>query len=171
MEGFGLLYLSVGKAIIETVVIIEKNHVCETTYKILSKILLSKLTPYAKEIFGVHQSGFRRNSSATDPINCIRQICEKKWEYNEEMHQLFIYFKQGYDSIRKVVLYDILIEFCIPMKLVRLIKLCLTETYSRFRVGKNLSDLFPIRNGLKQGDALSPLLFNLALDTSLGGFR
>jgi len=37
------------------------------------------------------------------------------------------------------------------------------ETYSRVRVGKNLSDMFPIRNGLKQGDALSPLLFNFAL--------
>ena len=42
--------------------------------------------------------------------------------------------------------------------------MCLTETYSRVRVGKNLSDRFPIRNGLKQGDALSPLLFNFALE-------
>ena len=50
------------------------------------------------------------------------------------------------------------------MKLVRLIKMCLTETYSRVRVGNNLSDMFPIRNGLRQGDALSPLLFNFALE-------
>jgi len=35
--------------------------------------------------------------------------------------------------------------------------------YSRVRVGKHLSDMFPIRNGLKQGDALSPLLFNFVL--------
>ena len=42
--------------------------------------------------------------------------------------------------------------------------MCLTETYSRVRVGNNLSDRFPIRNGLKQGDALSPLLFNFALE-------
>jgi len=49
------------------------------------------------------------------------------------------------------------------MKMVRLIKLCLTETYSRVWVGKNLSDIFLIKNGLKQGDALLPLLFNFAL--------
>jgi len=40
----------------------------------------------------------------------------------------------------------------------------LTETYSRVRVGKNVSDNVPIRNGLKQGDALSPMLFNFALE-------
>ena len=43
----------------------------------------------------------------------------------------------------------------------------LTETYRRVRVGKNVSDRFPIRNGLKQGDALSPTLFNFALDNAI----
>ena len=64
-------------------------------------------------------------------------------------------------------MYKILIEFGIPKKLVRLIKMCLTETYSRVQVGKNLSEMFPIRNGLKQGDALSPLLFSLALEYAI----
>ena len=45
--------------------------------------------------------------------------------------------------------------------------MCLTKTYSRVRVGKNLSDMFPVRNGLKQGDALSPLLFNFALEYTI----
>jgi len=61
-------------------------------------------------------------------------------------------------------LYNILIELGIPLKLVRLIKMCQNETYSRVGVGKHLSDMFPIRNGLKQGDALSPLLFNFTLE-------
>ena len=49
------------------------------------------------------------------------------------------------------------VEFVIPRKLVRLIKMSLTETCSRVQVGKNVSDRFPIRNGLKQGDDLSPM--------------
>jgi hypothetical protein len=53
-----------------------------TTYKILSKILLSRLTPYAEEIIRDHQCGFRRNRSITDHLFCIRQILEKKWQYN-----------------------------------------------------------------------------------------
>jgi hypothetical protein len=68
-------------------------------------------------------------------------------------------------------LYNILNEFGIPKKLVRLIKMCLTETYSRDRVGKNLYEVFPIRNGLKQGDDLSPLLFNFALEYTIKKFR
>jgi len=81
------------------------------------------------------------------------------------VHQLFIDFKKAYDAIRREVLLDILMEFGIPMNLVRLIKMFLTETYSR--VGKNLSDMFPIRNGLKQGDALLPLLSNFALEYAI----
>ena len=73
----------------------------------------------------------------------------KKWEYTEAVHQLFTDFKKAYDSVRREVLYNILIEFVIPMTLVRLIKMCLTETYCGARVGKNLYDMFPIRNGLK----------------------
>src|SRR5215510_13172088 len=45
--------------------------------------------------------------------------------------------------------------------------MCLNETYCRVRVGKNLSEVFPIRNGLKQGDALLPLIFNFALDYAI----
>jgi hypothetical protein len=69
--------------------------------------------------------------------------------------------------VRREALYNILIEFEIPMKLVRLIKMCLNETYSKIRIGKHLSDSFLIQNGLKQGDALSPLLFNVALENAI----
>ncbi|KAJ4438640.1 hypothetical protein ANN_14587 [Periplaneta americana] len=46
-------------------------------------------------------------------------------------------------------------------------KMCLSETYSRVRIGQFLSDAFPIHCGLKQGRALSPLLFNFALEYAI----
>ena len=61
-------------------------------------------------------------------------------------------------------MYNILIEFGIPVKMVRLIKMCMNETYSRIRVDRHLSDMLLMRNGLKEGDVLSPLLFNFPLD-------
>jgi F0F1-type ATP synthase alpha subunit len=53
------------------------------------------------------------------------------------------------------------------MKLARLIKVCLNEAISEVRIDKHLSDSFPIHIGLKQGDALSPLLFNFALEYAI----
>jgi hypothetical protein len=64
-------------------------------------------------------------------------------------------------------LYNILIQFGIPLKLVRLIKMCPNETYSRVRGCKQLSDMLPIKNGLKQGDAVSPLLLNVVLEYAI----
>jgi hypothetical protein len=91
----------------------------------------------------------------------------KKWEYNGTVHQLFVHFKKAYDSVRREVLYNILIEFGIPRKLVGLIKMCLNETYNRVRIDKNLSEKFTIENGLKQGDASSPFLFNFAFQYAI----
>jgi hypothetical protein len=109
-----------------------------TTYKVLSNILLSRLTPYAEEIIGDHWCGFQCSRSTTDHIFCICQILEKKWEYSEAVHQLFVVLKKEYDSVRREVLYNIFIEFGIPLKLVRLIKIFLNETYGRDQVGKHL---------------------------------
>jgi hypothetical protein len=130
-----------------------------TSYKILSYIILSRLVPYKDEIIGDRQCGFRCNRSTTEQIFCIHQILAKKWEYNETVRQLFIDLKKAYDSVKREVLYNILIEFGVP----KCVKMCLNETYSKVRVGKHLSDSFPIRNGLKQGCGLSPLLYIFAL--------
>jgi len=107
---------------------------------------------------------FERNRSTTDHTVYIRQILEKKWEHNQA---LSISFKKAYGSVRREDLYNILIQFGIPMKLVRIIKMCLNEKCSRMRVGRNLSDMFTIRNCLKQGDAITPLLFNFALEYAI----
>jgi hypothetical protein len=80
------------------------------------------------------------------------------------VHLLFIDSKKVYDSVRREVLCSTLVEVGIPRKLVGLIKTCLNETYTEMHIGKNLSDTFPIQNGLKQRDALSPLLFNFAVE-------
>ena len=135
-----------------------------TCYKILSKILLKRLNIYAKEIIGDYQCGFRPFRSTMDPVFCIRQILEKKWEFGNDVYQLFIDFKKAYDSIKREKLYNIMLEFGIPKKLVRLVRVCMSDTFSRVRIGKDLSDEFCIRNGLKQGDSLSPVLFNITLE-------
>jgi hypothetical protein len=127
------------------------------SYKILSNILLSRLTPYADEIISDHQCRFWRNRSMTDQTVYIWQLLVKKWEYNGTVRQLFINFKKAHDSVRREVLYNILIEFGIPRKLVWLIQMCVNETYSTVHTGKYQSHKFSIQICLKQRDALSTL--------------
>jgi hypothetical protein len=78
---------------------------------------------------------------------------ERYWrniEYSDTVHQLFINFKKAYYSVMIEIIRNILIEIEIPSKLVRLIKICLNKTCIIVLIGKNLSDTFPIQNGLKQ---------------------
>ena len=68
---------------------------------------------------------------------CV-QYLRKKWQDCETVSQIFLDFKKVYDSVRREVLYNILVEYGIPMKVVRLIRICLNETPSRFLVGKHV---------------------------------
>jgi hypothetical protein len=81
------------------------------------------------------------------------------------VHQLFGRLKKACDSVGREVLCNILIEFGVPMKLVKPIK-----TYSKDRIGNHWSDTYIIQNGLNQVDALSPLIFNFALEYAIRKF-
>jgi hypothetical protein len=78
---------------------------------------------------------------------------EGKLGINKSTYHLFIAFKEVYDSISVEVLYNILAEFCIPMKLVKIIKIFKSS------LGKYLSLMSVNESGLKQEDALLSLIF------------
>ena len=134
------LYLAIKKDIKQTVVIIEAYHFCQLHTKFYPTSCV-KVNSVCRGNYCGYQCGFLRSRSSSDHILCIRQILEEKWEYNEAVHQLFVDFKKAYYSVRREVLYNILIGFGIPMKLVRLIKMCLAETCSRVQVSNRLSDM------------------------------
>ena len=96
----------------------------------------------------------------------MNTLCDSKMIHS----QLYI-FKFPFPIPKRLLNYvvpcNILIACATLMKLVSLMKVCLTETYNRVRVSKHLSDMFPVRNGLKQGDSLPPLLFNFALEFAI----
>jgi sorting nexin-29 len=77
-----------------------------TTYKILANILFVKLRPYAEEIIGEYDGGSRRGISTADQIFTVRQILEKYWEQNIDVHQLFIDFQAAYDTVWRMEIWS-----------------------------------------------------------------
>ena len=135
-----------------------------TSYKILAEILYNRLAVYTEEIIGDYQGGVRPGRSTTDQIFTLRQIMGKAWERNVTIHQLFVDFKQAYDSIDRTAVFEIMTEFGIPTKLVNLTKATLTDTKCKVMIRNTASDPFDIDSGVRQGDKVSTILFNLALE-------
>jgi hypothetical protein len=97
----------------------------------------------------------------------IHQTLEKKNGSTMRQYFGFIDFNKAYVSVRREVLYNILMEFAINTKLVRLIKMCLIEEYSIVPISKHLPHNSPLQGGLKQGDALMLLLFDFTLEYAI----
>jgi sorting nexin-29 len=135
-----------------------------TAYKILSNILFARISPFAENIVRIYQCGFRKNTSTTNQIFTLRQIMEKTKEFGIETHHLFIDFKSAYDTVRREQLYNAMSEFKIPHKLIRLTRMTMEHTKSQVRIQSDLSDPITTKKGLRQGDSLACLLFNLALE-------
>jgi hypothetical protein len=98
-------------------------------------------------------------------------ILEKACEYRVDIHQLYIDYKQAYDTIYRAELVEIMKEFGIPMKLVRLVKMTLMNTNSKVKIEGKLSSSFETMIGLRQGDSLSTLLFNLCMEKIIRNIR
>ena len=93
----------------------------------------------------------------------MKIINEKLWEYNQSVQYLFIYFQKAYDSIHRDTLWKCMKKFKIPTKLINMCKTYVQKTRSAVRIEGTLSSFFKNKTGLKQGDPLPPILFNLAL--------
>ena len=96
---------------------------------------------------------------------------EKACEYKVDIHQLYIYYKQAYDTINRVELVEITKEFEIPMKLVRLVRMTLTNINSKVKIQGKPSPSFETTIGLRQGHSLSTLLFNLCMEKIIRNVR
>ena len=135
-----------------------------TAYKIFANILYQRLLPYAEPNIGEYQGGFRNDRSTTDQLFSIRQVMEKCREFNVALHQLFVDFETAYDKVFRRKIWSAMAEFGIPKKLIDLSKLTLSHVRAQVRIRNNLSEAFEAMDGLRQGDGLAALFFNIVLE-------
>jgi sorting nexin-29 len=99
-------------------------------YKVFTTILAKYIELFAENILSVCRCGFRQGRSTTDRIFTTRQVLEKCYEQNINTHQLYRDFKQTCDSINRKFIYEAMVEFGIPSKLISLTKMTLETTYN-----------------------------------------
>ncbi|XP_055385015.1 uncharacterized protein LOC129614453 [Condylostylus longicornis] len=129
---------------------------------IICKIWNDEIMPYKWNI-GEYQCGFRCQRSTIDQIFLMKQIMEKSYEYNVDLHIIFIDFKQAFDSIDRTKISTALAFLGVPKKLINLINMTMKFSTSKVLIQGAISESFQINSGVRQGDALSALIFNMVL--------
>lgn len=132
--------------------------------KILTRIILNRIKDPIDNKLRREQAGFRKNCSCVDLINTLRIILEQSTEFQTPLYLAFIDFEKAFDSLQRSVIWKVLREYGVPIKLLNIIK----ETYDGYEcqvVHQNkLTDPFSVQTGVKQGCLLSPILFLMVLD-------
>lgn len=109
-------------------------------------------------------AGFQQTKSTVDQLFTVGQTLRKCWEHGIDVYQLFIDFKQAYDSVERESLLSTMLDLGIPTKLVRLTKVALDKSRSIIKIQGDLGTEFEVKWGLRQENTLAPMLFNLALE-------
>ena len=125
------------------------------------------MTKLIAPMMGEYQSGFRPNRCTIDNIFILRQNIEKCYEFNIEIHNVFIDYSLAFDSTIREAIQTALHANKIPPKLINLVQLTLENTTAKVKVNNTTSTNFKINRGVKQGDPLSPTLFNMVIDSAL----
>ena len=105
------------------------------------------------------QTGFRASRFTIDHIFCLRQLIEKKKTVNQPLHLLFVDLDKAYDSVPLKNLWKALEYYNINNNIIRAKKGFYENSFSKIKIGKQLSSGFYITKGLRIGCSLSPTLF------------
>jgi hypothetical protein len=130
--------------------------------KLFTSILKRKLEQIIEN--NDEQQGFRRNRSTTDAVFVLTQIKEKSLEYNEPAFMCFVDLTKAFDRVLLEDVTAILSEKGTPSPIIKSIQNLNTNNLMRIKVGNELSKEIPAAIGIRQGDSLSPFLFNIIMD-------
>ena len=137
-----------------------------TVAKVYSMVLCNRLEQFVENhsIMKETQIGFKKNSQTVDHVMVLQALTEKYMGKGEKLHACFIDYKKAYDSVwRKGLLYKLLKQN-IRGLLYHQIKSMYDDVSMCVKQNGYVSDFFRSDRGVKQGDVLSPILFNLFIN-------
>ena len=134
----------------------------EHSMKIWEHILLARLKEHVT--IDPQQFGFLAGRSTSDAILIVRQLQEKYGAKKKKLFHIFVDLEKAFDKVPREAVTWALRRKGVPERLVRLVNMLYENSTSKVKVAGVLSHEFPIKVGVHQGSALSPLLFITILD-------
>jgi hypothetical protein len=134
-----------------------------TISKIFSKLIETRIQTYLNIQQPAEQAGFRKKFSTIDHLHTMNQIIEKCLEFQLDLYIALIDFSKAFDSIIHEYMWMALKNQGVPTKYIEIIRDMYRGLKARIKTEIE-GEYFEIRRGVKQGDPLSPVLFNCALE-------
>ena len=132
--------------------------------KVYSKVLERRIRPIVEPQIQEEQCGFRPGRGTTDQLFTLSRILEGAWEFAQPVYMCFVDLEKAYDRVPRDVLWRVLWEYGVRGALLGAVRSLYSQSESCVRVFGTKSDMFPVRVGLRQGCALSPILFVIFMD-------
>ena len=132
--------------------------------KVLGKVINTRIRDAVDTMLRQEQAGFRRGRRTTEQIFILRNIIEQVIEWNANLYVCFVDFEKAFDSIDRGILWGIMGEYGIPLKLITMVKAMYDQSKCAVVDGSGNYDWFEVRTGVKQGCCMSGFLFLLVID-------
>ena len=132
--------------------------------KLLEMILDGWIRKRAEQELGEEQQGFRKGRGTTDGMFVLRQMVEKRLEMQGRMVVGFVDLEKAYDTVPREIVMATVRWMRVPEAEARMVEVMNERTKGRVVVGSGLVEEFPVNISLRQGIALSPLLFIMVME-------
>ena len=130
----------------------------EIAYKIIANLLRKRLLPIQETLDHESQCGFRPGRGCSDAVFTIKMALKKRQEHGLESWVLFLDLVKAFDRVPRQLLWDVLLKFGVPQKLVKLLRSLHESVLVKFKV-QEITHIINSIIGVKQGDILGPMLF------------
>ncbi|KAL6570158.1 hypothetical protein OROMI_014672 [Orobanche minor] len=136
---------------------------CNSTYKIISKILSKRLGTILPSFINLAQSGFIKGKNITDNILTAHEVTH---DISQSMTNTIIKLdmEKAYDRINWNFIFQVMTRFGFSAAWVNFIKSCVSNCWFSILVNGQSAGFFKSDRGIRQGDPLSPLIFAIAAD-------
>ena len=133
--------------------------------KVFCRVIQKRLAERGNQFLKESQCGFRKGRGCIDQMFVLRVLAEKARDYNTPLYLCFVDLRKAYDSVSHDALWVVLQKrYWVPGKLLQILKALHRDTEGAMRAYGKVSKEFPMKNGVRQGDVLAPILFNLFFD-------